>query len=771
MTKARKMPPSPQADSSQMPRTEPRHWQMLALLAGMALVFFRDILLGNAFLWEDFLFYSYPVRNFAATSMAMGQIPLWNPYTFAGMPFLADIQTAVFYLPCTVLALAVTNGSLSFRWLEFVIVLHYAIAGTGMYFLALSFRLRRFPALFAGAAFMLSGFMIAHAIHQQIITLVSWYPLVILLFRKALTEQRWLWVFAAALVLGHSIFAGYPQLSLYLYFFLLVYFLFELLNIHRGKELLSRPALLMVARAAAVVLLSVAIAMVQLLPTMELADLSQRAQITYEKACEGSLAWSQMMTLILPKAFGSAGANAYVYYGPGTYWYYWETCIYLGALPLTLMLFSLPSIRKDRHIAFFWGVAIIVLLYSLGNNFFLHRLFYDFVPGFSKFRNPARTGIFLSLAAALLSAFSLHHLLYGERNEHERRQLKKILAAVVASGLVVWIVIVSGSLTDMFPFMKNPRLFAPVKADANLSALVWCVSCAVVFTLISTRSPLRWAGWGLPLLFFIDMLVFGGEQNNSRINPSEYFHQSDPLVQFIKKRETSELFRVNTRHPQGMLMDRNQGMISRIFMMEGYTPLALERVYAPIGSSDKLFDILNVKYKTVFNEQSHSLAIAEHPTAFPRAFFVYGFKVAHGEHELTTLLQNPEFDHRRLAVLEKDPGFTLPDPQQQPAWNTRITDYRNNRIVLEAETAENGLLVVSEIFFPGWRATVDGEETEVFRADYSLRGLFVPAGTHVVELNYAPSSFARGSLITLGALLLCAGGGGISWFRSKKGKD
>ncbi len=768
MTNARKIPPPLPAGSSGISTTDPKHWHILVFLAVLVVLFFRNILSGNAYLWEDFLLYSYPVRYFASTTMAMGQIPLWNPYTFNGMPFLADIQTAVFYLPCMILTVVARDGVLDFRWLELMIVVHYIIAGAGMYFLALSFRIRRFPALFAGVAFMLSGFMIAHAIHQQVITLVSWYPLVILLFRKSLAHHRWIWVFVAAAALGHSTLAGYPQLSLYLYFFLLVYFLFTLLSAHRGSDLFSRPALIMTGKAAAIVILSIAIAMIQLLPTMELADLSQRAQITYEKASEGSLAWMQLTTLILPKVFGSAGASGYNYYGPGTYWYYWETCIYLGALPLLLVFLSLSFVRKDRNAAFFWVVTVMVLLYSLGDNFFLHRLFYEFVPGFSKFRNPARTGIFLSLATSLLAAFSLHHILYGERSDRERRRLKKILTIIMTCGVLLWIAIVTGWITEAFPFMKNPRLFSAVKTDILPSFLGWCISGGALLVLISARSPVRWAGWGLPLLFFVDMMVFGGEQNNSRINPSEYFHRADPIVQFIQNGGNAP-FRVSTRRPQGMLMDRNQGMVSRIFMMEGYTPLALERVYAPMASSDKLYDIMNVKYKTIVDEQSQRLTMVEHPSGFPRAFIVYAFEVAKNEQALVALLSSESFDHRNDAVLEKEPGFTLTPPSRQPVWNTGIKEYQSNHIAVNVETSDNGLLVLSEVFYPGWKASVDGQETEIFRADYNLRSIFIPAGKHIVQFDYVPASFARGTFITLAALLVCVGGVTLSWYRATKG--
>ena len=165
----------------------------MGIITGLACLFFAPILAGSAFLWEDFLYAWYPYRQFAAVSMAGGSLPLWNPYTFSGMPFLADIQMQVFYLPVTALMFFVRNGHLGVFWIELANILHYPVAGIGMFFLARSFRLGRIPSLFSGVAFMLSGFMITHAIHQVVIMLVAWYPWIFLLFRKTLSERSWLW--------------------------------------------------------------------------------------------------------------------------------------------------------------------------------------------------------------------------------------------------------------------------------------------------------------------------------------------------------------------------------------------------------------------------------------------------------------------------------------------------------------------------------------------------------------------------------------------------
>lgn len=731
--------------------------QCISMLVLLVFIFFYKILLGQAYFWEDFIYQNYPFRSFAATSLATGQMPLWNPYTFNGMPFLADIQTTVLYFPCLLLTLFASNGSLNYYWLELVIVLHFVLAGVGMFYLAKSFNIKNIPALFAGAAYMLSGYMIVHAIHQQNVTLVAWYPLILLFFRKALSELRWLYVFVCGLVLGHSILAGYPQLSLYLYFFLGLYFMFELLTTYKGKEILSRSALTMTAKAASIVVISIALAMIQLLPTLELSDLSQRAQMSFGKASEGSLAWSQLATFFFPKMFGTAGASGYEYFGPGQYFYYWETCVYFGILPLLLTLLSAFLIGKNKHVAFLLSIALFSMLFALGDNFVVFKLFYEFVPGFSKFRIPARMGILLTFAGSLLSAFSLHYILYEAKRMSERKPLRNALLTAGGTGVLCYVLIVSGSFASSITGAQYQEVAPLVAKGVNTSLFILVISAALLFAMIVKENLTTTFGLLLVAVFFADMFAFGGDQNNGTTNPSEYFNRRSDLVKFLKKDGEKELFRVNTRNAQGILpgWDRNLGMIDRIFMLEGYTPLALQRAYAPLASVDQAYDLLNVKYKTVTDPQTGNLSIVEHPTRLPRVFFVYNIHVAKSEEELLAYIKSAEFNHRTTAVLEKEPDKTLSTPATQPTWDARITNYTNNQVIIDAKTSHDGLLVLSEIHYPGWKAYVDGVETEVFRTDYNLRSVLVGAGEHKIEVRFEPSTFRNGMWISVATLLVC----------------
>jgi hypothetical protein len=748
---------------------ELRNWQCIGLLTLFVAIFFRDILLGNAFLWEDFL-YDYPARNFAAVAMAGGEIPHWNPFSFNGMPFLADIQKGVFYLPFTALTFFVHDGYLNVYWVELVVILHYVLAGVCMFYLARSFGYKQMPALFAGTVYMLSGFMITHAIHQYMITLVAWYPLVLLLFRRALTDG-WRWTFMAALTLGFSTFAGFPQLSLYLYFFLFIYFLVELFALHPGKQIFSRPAITMATKAALVIALSFGLALIQLLPTMEFAELTFRAQITYQKATEGQFSWSQIITFLYPKFFGTAGAAGYTYYGPGTYWYYWETCMYVGVLPVLLIALAAIHFRKNRYVALFLGFVVFSVLYALGSNFFLHKFFFDYVPRFDTFRNPSRMGILLALGAAMLSGFALNTLLYNRAAAGNAQTLKRVLFIVSGAGVLLYLLLVTGMLRSSFPFLADPTIRTTIERDALISLVVLLLSTSLLYGIIGGKSILRWAGAGAAVLLFIDLSLFGGSQNTSSTNPREYYERARALTDFIKQDSHGDLVRVNSRNQQGMIMDRNQGMMDQIMMMEGYTPLVLQRYLPPSRDWSQACDMMNAKYRVMPDEQRGGLTLTRAATYLPRAYMVYDARVIPDSASIFRFMQSTAFEPSRTVVLEATPGLAISDTTYSADWRATFETYKLNSMAIHVSTPRAGFLVMSEIYYPGWNAYVDGTQQTIMRANWNQRAIPLTAGDHRVEVRFEPASFRRGMWATLATLAVCIGGIVLPLARRKRSQQ
>jgi hypothetical protein len=734
------------------PLWEPTDWQCVGILTVLVGLFFLPLLFGRAYLWEDFVYQWYPFRQFAASALAQGEIPLWNPYTFNGMPFLAEIQTEVFYLPMTLLTLFVRDGRLEVFWLQLVNILHYWLAGVGMFLLTRSYSLRRIPSLFAGIVYAFSGFMVVHGIHQVILVLVAWFPLILWLFRKSFSTTGWSWVCIAGLALGHSFFGGSPQMSLFLYLFLFCYVVFELVSIDGVRGLAQRPALILAAKAAVIVGISAGIAMIQFSPTQELSALSARAQITYEKAAEGSLAWVQLATLLVPKLFGVSDAHGYAYWGPGAYWYYWETCIYMGILPLLFSVFALWVLRGNRHVVFFGAVALVALLYALGGNFILHRLFFEGVPGFASFRNPARMGVFIAFSGAVLSAFLLHRL--GEQDAARYvARYRRVFLVIAAGAILILLLLLTGFLTAAVEPPVQPQARASAHQEVLLSAFLVLLSIGVLWLFITRAWKPHWLGLLACLLVFLDLYRFGANHNTSPDNPADHFRRAESIVRFIQQQDG--IFRVNTRNSDGMVMDRNQGLVDRIFTSEGYTPLVLQRVYPPTATDEQLRDLLNIRFFTETDRDRHTLTLRERPGFLQRAFLVFQTHTVHSEEELSAFLRSSQFDPRRVAVLEEEPHVQLRNNVDSSRWRADITEYHHNAITIHVETEQPGMLVVSEAWFPGWNAYLNGIQSPVYRTDFSLRGVFVSAGTTTVELRYEPASFARGATITLTTLGIC----------------
>jgi hypothetical protein len=734
--------------SSAVSLPELKDWHAITVIISLVIIFFRDILLRNAYLWEDFLYQYYPFRNFAAVSIAQGQLPLWNPYTFSGNPFQADIQSALFYIPNLLLTLFVSGGRLSFYWVEVLLIVHFMIAGVGTYYLVREFGLHRVFALFSGLVYALSGYMITHAIHLPIISQIAWFPIVLLLFRRSLMQKSILYMIIAGLVLGHAVLAGFPQLSLYIFFFLFVYFLFEYFSdLKHDGFLKSIPLPLL---GAGTIAIAIGFAAIQLLPTMELAPYSQRAEITFEKSLEGALSWGQLFTLLAPKLFGSTDAQGSTYFGPGQYWAYWESCFYIGIPALIVSLFSLIHIRRNKYVVFFWTIAIFSALYALGDYFILHKLFFNYVPGFSKFRSIGRITVYFTLGGAVLSGFGLQAIV--EAVQSNARMIKRGVLIIIAGAVVFWILGQVGIFQPHNQRQNIEQVQSLINREFTKSTVLLLVTATIIYLLGLRKIGGVVVMAALIAVQFVDVHMFGFDQNNGTMNPDEYYNRTARVVDVLRRDGEKEYFRINARLGGAMILDRNQGMIDRIFMMEGYTPLVLQRIFPPAVSWDQTCDMLNAKYRVVVDEKQRRIDLTTASTYTPRAYFVYSAKVIPDEKKVKATMESMEFNPWETVVVEEDPHFPLTESHDTTRGTADITSYELTKISLDVSTPRNGFLVLSEIYYPGWVAYVDGVSQNVYRADWSLRAIPVTAGIHKIQVNYEPQPFRRGMWISFATI-------------------
>jgi len=150
------------------------------------------------------------------------------------------------------------------------------------------------------------------------------------------------------------------------------------------------------------------------------------------------------------------------------------------------------------------------------------------------------------------------------------------------------------------------------------------------------------------------------------------------------------------------------------------------------------------------------VVILRNERALPRLWLTHDAMAVDGETALRAIQGLRPFNPRKTALLEIDQG-ELPQlslAQEDLTDNARLVNYEPNRIVIETESTGNSVLVVSEMFYPGWEATIDGQPTRILLADYLLRAVFLTAGKHQVEMRYTAPAFRNGAIISIGTLIL-----------------
>jgi hypothetical protein len=736
-------------------------------------LFFKEIILQQKFLWEDFIYQYYPFRNFATVSLSQGVLPHWNPYTFGGMPFIADIQTAFFYPLHLLLTIFVTGEKLHFAYLEYLLIFHYFMAGVFSYYLARSFDLNKWASILSGISFMFCGFMVTHAIHETMIIQFTYMPLIFMFYNKGLSTCKMKYILLTGLFMGIVVLCGHPQITLYMFFTFLLFGLYQIFFMFKDNNYKINTSLFKIITIAAFpFILGIMVGAIQLLPTMKLTELSVRSEISYEESLEGSLNYHNLITLFSPHFFGNSPAakDATRYWGYTGYkersqvdrgYLYWESCIYIGLSALVFGMLGIVAFWRQRIIKFLTAITLLSILYMLGDNFILYKLFYDFVPGFDKFRGIGRFGLIFAFSFSLLSAYGFDYFINNVHSEKVKKFIKYFII-LVSTFILFWLLFQVGLLKDVVDVYKNKLLYDNstiqfLKTTVILSALLGLV---IIFERESINRKVCLLFF--VLLFFVDFYIFGSQHNTSPENIKD-FYQNQDAIKAIKDEYNYELFRVKARTKENFFaLDQNEGMLNFIFMLDGYNPLNLKDRFPPYRTND----LMNVKYYAVMNPQSKRLKFEENETCMPRAWFSNHPIVESSLEKVSQMLEDSTFDIKRNVIIDQEPEIPIDTNLEKSV--IRLTDYNINEIILKVETNENGILVLSEVYYPNWKVFVDDVEKHMLRANYSLRGVAIEKGNHTVVFKYVDKDFQLGAIIMFSALAIIIGGFIIDRYKQKK---
>ncbi len=771
----------------------------LGLLGAATLLFFWRLLGGQVWMpagGGDLAQFLYPTYHFAAESWRRGIIPLWNPYLFAGAPFVGDIQSGIFY-PVNLLTFLISNP-LTFRDMEFLSVLHFLIAGVGMYaFLrwgGLEIRdciapsrnrespipnpqspISRSAALAGAIAFEFSDLFITHFGNLNLIAVAAWTPLVLLFYRRSVRGRRPGLAAIAGIVLAVAFFAGHIQAFLFIIIALILWTLFEFADRDRAAAALRSSRVLSFAMLALTAAVAVGLAAPSLLPNVEMTQHTLRAEYSYEQAAQYSLPPAELIGLFVPGFFGR---------GPQATWAPWPRVEvgYIGILPLLLAFLAL-LLRRDRLTQFLGMVAFLGLVLALGGYSILQGWLYQLVPGFGQLRAPARFIFLFDFAIAVMAALGFDVLLHALPRasallfKHIVRVAPwAFLLMALAAGATGFAMLALGQGQD-------PVLFSRL-ANATNALVFFLLLLGLSVALVVARGtrffrPRAWAVAALALIFF-DLFSLGAYVDITADDPARVFEHPE-AVAFLTSQP--ERFRIDARETGvDAAWSADTGILYGLFDVNGDNPLVLadyERYWQSLGSrSTPLYDMLNVQYligpknvpldRTKFKlafDGDPAIEIHENRNVLPRASIVFDRRAVGGHAAALEAIHAPDFDPSRAVVLEGGGGEYRTQSTEHRLQTTeyrdaegaaKITGYGPNEIALETTAGADGVLVLSEVYYPGWRARVDNREVPVLRADYLFRAVEVPAGEHHVRLVYDPWPFKVGAgmfVVTIAGLV------------------
>jgi hypothetical protein len=679
---------------------------MAAALIGIA-----PLVVGGSTAGIDYLDFFYPMFSFLGEQLRAGNIPGWNPYQFSGQPFAADPESGWTYLPAMVLF---TVFPLSIA-AKTIVLFHVLLAALSMYALARTLGIS-IPGAFVSAI----GFSLSHFFYTRSICcpahlfVMAWIPTILVCILLASRRRTWLarfWWWAAAGLGLSQVLAGWLGQGSY-YVLLLVgcfvaaqEFFWPIrpgwsLGRRLGRAIISLGAILAWAGGFAAA---------GLLPRIEFVSASNLA-----KGYQGHAATQGGLSL----------ADALIY------------PLLFGGVAVIVLAASGPFLARTRYLTpLFGAVAVVALILSLRITTPMHLAAYALLPRFEEIHRHSSERVLLVFypSVAILAGVAVASVFRWPR-------ITVALTSVVAANLLL------------------VNLFFPLSMSRHLD-------------LNAYYSPAGAAKF----------LHSQGQSGSFR-----YFGYDPESITLRDGQEVRYLWQMFDPNVTSLLVN-NRATLLRLEDAQGYNPLQLQRYVEyvnrmngedqeyhgryvlPVGLDSPLLDLLNARYIVIPAEFAADRAdlqglVEEHPVvyrdemvqvlenreAFPRAWIVHEARqVAPGE--ALDLIDSGGVDARSTVLLEAPP---LPlAPATDPSGDQAIIEsHETDTIRVRTQSDTAGMLVLGEIFYPAWQATVDGVPAPIFVANHALRAVPLPSGEHVVELHYVSATLKAGLAISLATL-------------------
>ncbi|WP_432670701.1 YfhO family protein [Flavobacterium sp. SM2513] len=793
----------------------------------ISLFYFYPVLQGKALSQSDIVQYTGMAKEQNDFRAAENTEPYWTNAAFGGMPtyqmganypndYIGALDDFLRFLP----------RPADYLFLYFL----------GFYGLLLVLRVDPLKAFIGALAFGFSTYMIiilgvghnakAHAIAYMPLVLAG----VLLVFQRKYVAGGILTMIAAALEIN----ANHFQMTYYLLILLLIITIFYSYKYIKSKE--YKPLLTAFGVFIVAGIFAVGSNATNLLATAEYTDFSMRGKseltfnpdgsknettsaMDYDYITEYSYGITESLNLIAPRLFGGGNSekldkDSHVYdfiskKGPApsealdftenygaTYWGDQPIVAapaYIGAIVFMLFILAMFIDKRKIKYAFLIG-AVFTLMLSWGKNFaFLTNIFIDIVPMYDKFRAVSSIQVIVELCMPILAIMGLQSFFKAEKTE-QMEALKK--TAIVSAGIVALLFVskflfdfagpIDARLQQMFAQVGDPtfsnEFIDALRADrksmysADVMRSGFLIAAGLGLLWFYTKEKLS----QLTTVVLVGVFMIGDlvliDRNyvdaSGFVSAREVREPFQPTESDLKILEDTSHFRVY--EVNGRLQARTSYFHKSLSGYSAVRPRRMEQLfnYQIDNNNMEVLNMLNTKYVIQVDDKNQEFP-ALNDKANGNAWFVKNVKfVTAADDEMKAL---DKFNSKDEVIVNKKefPVAIENSYERDSLAKINLIEYKPNYIKYKTENAHKGLAVFSEIYYPkGWIATIDGKELPIFRTNYTLRGLELPAGKHTVEFKFEPQVIKTGGTIVLisGLAMLLLIGGGVYYERKRKTK-
>jgi hypothetical protein len=719
----------------------------------------------------------FPMQTLAAEMITKAKLPLWNRLILGGAPLLANFQSAPFSPTNFVYFIFDKLTAWSIQ-----IILQHIFISIFTYILLRHWKISNLGSLVGSISFSFSGYNLIWSQWNGHALAASFLPLLIY-FTDRLLSERGSIINGPGItfVLALQTLSGYPQSVLYSG---VATFILWLSKIKRNRNYISKTVFL-----GLFTFLSIGITAFQILPGAELLSLSQRKiePHPYEWAF---LPWSKTITFLAPDYFGNHATKNY--WGPQDYT---SNTGFVGVAVFVLASVAIFN-SKFKQKVFLFSLLLVSLLLAFPTPLSI-AIWRSGIFGMNA-ASAHRSLVLFDLSMAILASFGIDVFHKGLRIRLSRTLLPSYLIITGFFLTTLYLYFFKNSFIQL-TFSSNKPLYS-----VGLRNLVLPLAVLILITFIlAIRKSFKNS-----IYIFLFLVIFESFRFGWKFTPfssRNIVYPQTPILEYLEGKNKpfrvtgNKVIPINMRMPYG------------IESLEGYDavyPLRIAKFIAAVNSglsdtnsqgryatlendTSPLLDLVNVKYyitlkldpknnpsangkiparfnnnrfKEVFTDKTS--VILESKSALPRAFMVYKWEKLDSDDEILNRLLSTNFPLSEKILLKENPN--IDNASSRPDSVVTYEQYDFQESVINTVTDLDGMLFISDSFYPGWHAQVDGKETKIYLADYAFMGIEIPKGKHSVKIYYNPESFRNGVIISVASLLSLVGFTSILWLKYEK---